>query len=327
MPTTQSQRSKLGEMVRNLLEFRKLRREQHEAVGRLEAYERSPRLENRFGLDQNQLITDLRGLLARLNRLEELEKRPVHGFRGIGRLLNRLPPSEEKLKDFRQSLKDFSHRLYQVCVNPLTRGVDIAEACKSAGIPGNKFTVLREEQRQAEKRLIEEQQRQRPWADETPGLTQRFFERELSGCMNRIKRLDDLGAPPANGFAFFEPRADELWALKDRLLTLSSDLSLTAEAVSVNMNEVRQNIGINQIPNEAVPGYTGPSLEYLIYNQVRPPEYNQVRLPDYSGVRPPDYSEGSRAGEQPTAAEETVSRLRSSVHGSVESDINRSLRA
>lgn len=241
--------------MRNFREFRKLLGEQREAVSRLEPYERSLQLENRFGLDQNQLITDLRGLVARLNRLEELEKRPVHGFRGIGRLLNRLPPSEEKLKDFRQNLKEFSHRLYQICVNPLTRRVDIAEACKSAGIPENELTPLRKEQSQAEKRLIEEQQRQRPWADERPGLTQRFFEWELSGCVNRIRRLDDLGATAGNGLAFFEPRADELWTLRHRLLTLNSDLSVTAEAFSVNMNEVRQNIGINQIPNEAVPSY------------------------------------------------------------------------
>jgi hypothetical protein len=303
MSSTQSQSSDLGERVRNWLEFGKLRREQSKAVGRLEAYERLVR-----GLDQNQLITDLRGLVARLNRLQELEKRPVHEFRGIGRPLNRLLSSEENLKDFRQSLKDFSHRLYQVCVKPLTRGVDIAKACKSAGIPETVLAPLREEKSQAEKRLIEEQQRQRPWADETPGLTQRFLERELSGCMNRIRRLDELAATAANGFAFFEPRADELWALRDRLLTLNSDLSVIAEAFRVNMNEVRQNIGINQIPNQAVPSYADPPPGYPMYNQ----------------VGPPDYSEESRAGSQPTAAEETVSRLRSSVHGSVESNINRS---
>ncbi len=126
--------------------------------------------------------------------------------------------------------------------------------------------------------------------------------------MNRIRRLDELAATAADGLAFFEPRADELEALRDRLLTLNSDLSLTAEAFGVNMNEVRQSIGINQIPNQAVPSFTDPSPGYLIYSQVRPPEY----------------SEGSRVGEQPTTAEETVRQLRSPVDGSVESDRHRS---
>ena len=293
MPGTQSQSSGLPESVGNYFRFQTLLRKQGRAVRRLEAYELRLRMQEPSRLTQDLLEKDLRKLVDRRIRLDRLG---VGGFLGIG-------PSEEKLTDFRQSLKKFSHRLYQASVD--TGGLNIVEAIEHAGIQ-HKLVPLFKEQSQAEKRLIEEQQR--PWADETPGLTQRFFERELSGCMNRIKRLVDLGAPPANGFAFFEPRADELWALKDRLLTLNSDLSLTAEAFSVNMNEVRQNIGINQMPNEAVPGYTGPSLEYLIYNQ----------------VRLPDYSEESRAGEQPTAAEETVSRLRSSVHGSVESDINRS---
>ena len=90
---------------------------------------------------------------------------------------------------------------------------------------------------------------------------------------------------------FFETRADQLCALRQRLLTLNSDLSLTAEAFRVNMNEVRQNLGI---PNEAVPVYAH-----------QPPGYNEQ-------------------GSQPTAVAETVRQLRSSVHGSVESGINRS---
>ncbi len=122
----------------------------------------------------------------------------VGGFLGIG-------PSEEKLTDFRQSLKDFSHRLYQASVD--TGGLNIVEAIERAGIR-HKLVPLFKEQREAEKRLIAEPPRIRS-ANEEPGSMQRFFEQELSQCINRTRRLDELAhefaranGTPDDEFAF-----------------------------------------------------------------------------------------------------------------------------